>query len=151
MYTTFTEIESEYRKKVESVLENKNLSAALWVGLASELFHEFKIKGISDTEIYFADVLLYQCGVCNWYDEFGEHFSFDITRQFIEQVEHEPYQLTFSLIYEPEQFKEVGNSECWSADFADFDSFISSIKADDGFKLANKFIPKSYKIIFEQC
>ena len=97
------------------------------------------------------DMLLYQYGVYNWGDEFGEHFSFDITRQFIEPTEDEPYQLNFVLIYDPEPFMSIKAYDCWSMDFSDLKSFVEHIKTTEGFMLANKLVPKDYRIIFSQC
>lgn len=73
-------------------------------------------------------MLLFQYGIFNWGDELGEHFSLDITRQFIAPKEDEPYQLNFTLIYEPEPFREMGSYSCWSGDYPDIESFALHIK-----------------------
>ena len=149
MYITLSEVENEYRKKVKEALENKKMTAALLVELSSSLFQELKVRDLSDAED--GDMVLYQYGTYDWGNEFGKHFSFDITRQFISPEDDEPYQLHFVLIYDPEQFEGLRGYNCWNTDFADFESFIAHIKATDGFKLADKFEPKAYQIEFEQC
>ena len=145
--TTLNEIENEYRKKIQSVLETKDLSASLLLDLSVELFCEIKVQGISHDDIY-SDALLYQYGI---YDSVDYNFRLDITRQFMSPPEHEPYQLNFILRYDPEAFKGLGFEECWSMDFTDLESFIEHIKSTEGFKLAEKLKPKDYKIVFSQC
>lgn len=96
-------------------------------------------------------MLLFQYGTYDWGNEVGKHFSLDITRQFIDTGEDEPYQLSFSLIYDPERFKEIDSYNCWSHSFADINSFVVNIKATEGFKVAIKNTPKTYQVSFEKC
>ena len=149
MHTTLSEIENVYRKELQKALENKELNPSLLVELSSTLFQSIKVESIDDFED--CDMLLCQYGTYNWYDEIGEHFSFNITRQFIAPTEDEPYQLCLTLIYEPKLFEELESYNCWNTDFADLESFIAHIKTTDGFILAEKFAPKTYKMFFEQC
>ena len=148
MYT-LNEIECKYRGAISDALNGKDLTASLLVELSANLYNKFKVKGISDKK--YSDMLLYQYGVYNWHDEHGRHFGLDITRQFQFPSEYEPYQLSFSLIFDPEQFENVGFYECWSMDFGDFESFVSHIKNTDGFKAAEKRMPKTYCIRFNKC
>ncbi len=152
LYTTLKEIEKEYQEKVGYALNNgHSLTAELLLELSVALFSEFKITGISDSEYKEADMLLFQYGTYNWGNEFGNHFSLDITRQFIDPEQDEPYQLSFTLIYEPEQFKDIDSYNYWSDACADINSFATNIKTTNGFKAAAKKIPKSYQIRFGQC
>ena len=151
MITTLDNIENEYRNKVESILENRELNALLLIELSASLFQELKIENISGNESDDSDMLLYQYGVYDWGDEFGEHFSFDITRQFFKPEEDEPYQLNFTLIYESEQFKALKDYNCWSMSFSDLENFIEHIKTTEGYRLADTSTPNGYIIGFSQC
>lgn len=152
MYTTLEEIEKKYLEKVCDTLKNGHgMTAELLVELSIVLFSELKVKEISDSVYKDNDMLLYQYGTYNWGNEFGNHFSFDITRQFIAPEQDEPYQLCFTLIYEPEQFKDIDSYCCWSDIFTDINNFASYIRTTDGFKVAVKNVPKTYQIRFEQC
>ena len=150
VYTTLADIENEYRKAIQNASKSKDLTASLFVELSSNLFKELKVKGISQGYDD-SDMLLFQYGVYDWGNEFGRHFSFDITRQFIIPTEDEPFQLSFALIFEPEHFEKVGAYETWSIDYSDFDKFIIHVKDTEGFKSAQSFIPKTYSIQFGQC
>ncbi|MCL1919356.1 MAG: hypothetical protein FWG14_13860 [Peptococcaceae bacterium] len=148
MYT-LTEIENEYRKRVNESLKNSELTALLLVELSARLFQELKVKNIADPEDD-GDMLLYQYGI--YQDgEHGKYFSFDITRQFITLTEEEPYQLCFTLIYDTDQFEGIDSYDSWSIDFDNLESFINDIKRTDGFELAGKSEPKTYRIEFDQC
>lgn len=152
MQTTLKKIEEDYRRKIQKVLDSgESLSATQIVELSLILFKEFKIKNISNSNNTYSDMLLYQYGTYNWGDEFGDHFSFDITRQFINPTDDEPYQLNLTLIFESEPFKELDDYNCWSSDFDNIESFAAHIKDTDGFRIADRFIPKTYTLIFSQC
>jgi len=152
MLSTLEQIEREYRKKIQEVFEQSGLlTAGTMVELAIELFHEFKVFGISDDRYSYSDMLLFQYGVYNWGDEFGKHFELDITRQFTAPAVDEPYQLSFKLIYEPEPFKWLLPHTCWSSKFADVDGLAAHIKTKRGFKLAEKQIAKAYALDFGKC
>jgi hypothetical protein len=96
-------------------------------------------------------MLLFQYGVYNWGDEFGRHFGFDLTRQFIKLPEYEPYQLSFALIYPPEPFEGIGLYDTWSDQYGGTERFITHIKSTDGFKAAEKNVPMTYRLMFNQC
>ena len=153
LHTTLEKIEKEYIEKVNDILNNngQNLSAELLVEISFTLFNEIKVKDISDSECEENDMLLFQYGTYDWGNEFGKHFMLDITRQFINPDEDEPYQLSFTLIYEPELFKDISAFNCWSDSYADINDFSAEIKTTSGFKVANKNIPKTFQIHFEQC
>jgi hypothetical protein len=72
------------------------------------------------------DMLLYQWGTYDW--GHGEHFELNLTRQFILPGEHEPYQLSMTLMFEPTDESrqlDAGNRWCPSPDhLAEFRSFI---------------------------
>ena len=150
MIVQFGEIESVYRQKIQEVLDDKSLNAEMMVERSSILFQTVKIDSLLDVERS-KDMLLYQYGIYNWGEEQGEHFSLDITRQFIVPTEDEPYQLRFTLVYAPEPFRGIRSYNCWSTDFSDFDGFIKNIVATEGFKLAESLTPKNHRIQFEQC
>jgi len=150
MYIRLYDIESAYRDEVLNSLNDNSLSTTLMIELSKTLFHTVKVEGLPVDEDS-DDMLLFQYGIYDWGDENGEHFSLDITRQLYEPTEDEPYQISFTLIFDPEQFRGVKNYDCWSMNFADLDSFFAHIITTSGFMLAEAITPKSYQIHFEQC
>jgi len=147
--TSLKDIEEKYRYAIEEALKGMDLTAALLVELSSNLYHELKLESVS-AETY-DDMLLFQYGVYDWGDEFGRHFSLDITRQFTLPLEYEPYQLSFTLIFEPAGFEAMRPYDCWSMSFAEVQDFIAHVKSTDGFMLAEKHMPKAYSLRFFQC
>ena len=150
MIITLNDVENEYRSEIQKALASKKPTVEFLLEISPTLFQKIKIKDISEDDKS-SDMLLYQYGIYNWGNEWGEHFSFDITRQFIMPPGDEPYQLSLSLIYEQDAFKHVGHYDCWSMDYADIEKFISHVKATDGFKEAQKHKPKEYQLRFSQC
>ena len=146
---TLNEFESRYHDEISKAIKGKDLTALLLVEVSLNLYNELKIEGIFDEE--YNDVLLFQYGVYNWGDEHGRHFSLDITRQLQMPLEDEPYQLSFSLVFDPERFENIDAYDCWSMDFSDLESFIEHIKDTDGFRAAEKNVAKTYNIQFSQC
>ncbi len=152
MYTSLESIEKEYLKKVQDALQDgQTLSAELLLALSVALYRELKVKGISDSDDADNDMLLYQYGTFDWGDEFGRHFSLDITRQFCDPEQDEPYQLRFTLIYEPEHFKGIQAYDCWSDSYSDINHFAASIETTEGFQAAAKHAPITYELCLEQC
>ena len=147
---TLDEIEEKYRIAVDAAIEGeKSLNASSLIELSVKLYEDLKVEGVADDS--FGDVLLFQYGVSNWGDEYGLHYDLDVTRQFMMEYEDEPYQLSFTLVYDPEPFGDVGSCNCWSADFADIESFVSHIESTKGFTEAKKHKPKAHIIRFDQC
>jgi len=152
MLITLDRIEDEYRQRILDALgEEDILDAESLVELAIELFRQIKVEGISESENSDYDMLLFQYGVWNWGDEFGKHFSLDITRQFIKPEDDEPYQLHFQLIYDPEDFEGMRSYNCWSMEFSGAEEFARHIKSTEGFEKAGKVKTKAYELLFEQC
>lgn len=152
MQIMLEQIENEYNRKIQQLYADATiLTATNLLELSAKCFHELKISGVSNTEHAENDMLLFQYGIFNWCDELGEYFSFDITRQCFTLNEDEPYQLNFELIFDPEPFRQIQSYNCWSADYPDIDSFFAHIKGTDGFVIADKTIPKSYRLQFSQC
>lgn len=146
---TLSEVENKYRAVVEAALVDKQLTAQLLVELSAKLYTDVKVEGLSSEGD--EDMLLYQYGVYDWGDENGRHFSFDITRQFMLPSTYEPYQLSFSLIFDPAPFENIRSYDCWYPDYGDLDSFVAYIKTTDGFKAAENHVSRTYCIRFNQC
>jgi len=143
---TLNEVEKVYTQIIQDTLsDGRDLSAHLLIDLSVKLFNEIEVKDIGD------DMLLFQYGTYDWGNEHGEHFSFDITRQFIDPAQHEPYQLSLTLVYEPQWFKSIAPYDCWSMDYVDINSFAANIKTTSGFKAACENKARAYEIHFEQC
>ena len=128
-----------------------SLSAKNIVALTTNLFQELKVEGISDSEDTESDMLLFQYGIYDWGNEWGEHFSFDITRQLYDFEEGEPYQLNVTLVYEPKIFEGLEKYSCWSSDYTNIEDFTVHILTTDGFKLVEKTMARTYHIEFSQC
>ena len=148
MFIELNEIEDVYKDSVTKALKLKDITPSLMVELSSILYEDVKVVNLSDSED--SDMSLYEYGTWNWGDEFGEHFSIGISRQFVLSTEDEPYQLHFTLIYSPDQFHGLDRYNCWSVDFDDYDEFVTHIKATEGFIFAEKIVPKTYQLFFEQ-
>ena len=143
-------IEAEYRKRIEEAFNHKKVvTATEMVELSATLFRALKVSGISGDEDADSDMLLYQYGVYGTRSD--KYFEIDVTRQFIEPNENEPYQLSLTLKFEPELFGEVGRYNCWSSDFSGIEEFVAHIKTTDGFKLADKYVANAFQLHFEQC
>lgn len=152
MEILLSEVETVYRKELQKLTErDEPLTASSIIELTDRLFRTFKIKNISDLDDEDSDMLLYQYGIYSCGKELGKCFVFDITRQFMEPEEDEPYQLSISLLYDPEPFKNIDSLDCWNYEFPNLEKFFSYIKSTDGFKLADEGKPKTYQIGFYQC
>jgi hypothetical protein len=141
------EIEKEYKKEFQQNIDNGIvLTPDSMIELSVKLFQELKAKGVSAKDEAENDMILFQYGTYNWYDEVGEHFSFEMARQFIVTENQEFYQLRFTLIYDPENFKDCSGYNCWSTDFADLDQLVANIKSTQGYKATTSSSFKSYQI-----
>lgn len=148
---TLKEIEKEYKNELQQNIDNGIvLTPDSMIELSVKLFQELKAKGVSAIDEVENDMILFQYGTCNWYDEVGEHFSFEIARQFILTKNQEFYQLRFTLIYDPENFKDCNGYNCWSTDFADLDQLVANIKSTQGYKKTTSFGYKSYQITLDK-
>lgn len=151
MHMSLNQIESAYSSEILQLANRTELTVTNMLEFSEELFQKYKVKGISDSGNTESDMLLYQYGVYNWGDELGEHFTFDITRQFIAPKDDEPYQLHFELIFEPDSFRGIKNYDCWSCDYPNIENFFNHIKTTQGFHAAEKITPKKFQIQFDQC
>jgi len=72
MWIELEQIESTYRSKIQDLYaDTKVLTVADLIDVSTKLFQEIKIAGISDNGYADKDMLLYQYGVYNWYDEWS--------------------------------------------------------------------------------
>jgi hypothetical protein len=78
-----------------------------------------------------ADMLLFQFGICDWGN--GEHFEFDITRQFIiagAEDDDAISQLHCTMYYQPTvALRAIGRGNRWCASQADFPEFRKFVLA----------------------
>ena len=144
-----TDMESTYRAAIDAALDDRPPTPAQLVDISARLFAE--IQPECDPGNPDSDMLLFQYGVYDWGNEHGRHFALDITRQVIAAGQYEPYQLSFTLIYDPAPFENTGFHERWSADFPDLAGFVAHIRAANGFKEALQHPPKTHTIHFNQC
>ena len=147
MSTELKNLEKEYRKRIS---EKEILTVDKFIDIATNLFKKIRIDKIDYTES-FNDMLLFQYGVYNWGDEKGNHFSFDITRQIIAPDEDEPYQLSFTLIFEPSAFSKIKPYDIWSNKFNCLEDFVNHIKSTPGYEVANKMNAIKAQLLFGQC
>lgn len=120
------------------------------VRLSLELYRDIRDEGIA-LEVPDDDMLLYQCGVWNWGDERGEHFSFDITRQLTEPgVDEGMHQLSFSLIYDPAPFVKTEIETCWSIDFDTLEEFEAYIRSTPAYREASAVVPREVRLHFDE-
>lgn len=139
-------IEKEYQSALEQLLQTApSLTADNVLELSIKLHSELKAKGISPN-VHEDDMLLFQYGTYNWGGETGEHFSFDLTRQFSKK-NMDMFQLSLTLIFEPLAVKSYNS---WSMDFDTLDAWSKNIKTTEGYQLAKTVPLKSYKLTFSQ-
>ena len=145
------EIEIEYKSTVQQYADNGNaLTPASMIDLSLQLFQGVSAKGVSIVDEKDNDMLLFQYGTYDWGDDKGEHFSFEIARQFILNKNNDFYQLRFTLIFDPKDFKDCDSYERWSRDFTTIDEWANDIKLTEGYKLATSIPYKSYEISLER-
>ncbi|MFB9077952.1 hypothetical protein ACFFLS_04700 [Flavobacterium procerum] len=142
-------VEKEYQKAIEQLVsKGVALSPDDIVELSKILYSDIKVRGIS-AEDSDNDMLLFQYGTYNWGGELGEHFSFDITRQFSKK-NFDMFQLSLTLVFEPTHFKELDSYNSWSSDFKNIEEWIENIKNTHGYQLAKSQPIKTYQLIFTQ-
>ena len=152
MKIKLNEVEKVYLSKIKKMIDNESsLNPCNIIELSKNLYKNISVEEVSTVENPDFDMLLFQYGIYDWGDEHGEHFCVDITRQFITGDDYEPYQLNFTLIYTPEQFRMLSSYSCWSYEFNNMEDFVNHITSTDGFELACKVIPKTYELVFSQC
>jgi hypothetical protein len=145
------EVEKEYETFLQADLnKGKELNTDLLIDVSSQLFKETTITGVTTTDDADKDMLLFQYGVYNWGDEKGEHFSFEIARQFILDKDDEFYQLHFKLIFDPQDFKQCKSYNRWSSDFQTLEDWVKNIKTSQGYKLVQRVKPIKYSISLDK-
>ena len=150
MKIVLDEVVKEYQKVIERRLENgEKLTAEKLIEISVFMFNALKVEGIPVHPD--SDMLLFQYGVYDWGDQFGRHFSLDVTRQFTTEDEDEPYQLGFTLIYEPDKFNSCTAFNCWSFQFPRLEDWADHLKTTQGFMLTKEAVAKTYRLTFEQC
>ena len=147
MTTTLQNLENEYRKVIGNI---DDLDINEFIDIAVNLFIEIGVEGVDYSDST-SDMLLFQYGVYDWGDENGEHFSFDITRQICVSEEDEPYQLNFTLVFDPDSFSKIKSHDSWSDQFDSSIDFVNHIKSTAGYEAANKSEIKKVELIFGQC
>ncbi|MBK8806954.1 MAG: hypothetical protein IPO21_10045 [Bacteroidales bacterium] len=144
------DLEKEYRQEINKLLETEtNLTPDNLIEISVKLYADIQAKGISIEDDEENDMLLFQYGTYNWGDELGEHFSFDITRQFMNEA-GDVYQLSLTLVFDPQEFEDVESINSWSPDFESIEEWIEDIKTTQGYEMAKSQTIKSYKLLFEK-
>lgn len=150
MEITFDNIKETYQQMIQEMIDGGvALTAGTTVELAAKLYKELKTNIVFEREE--GDMLLFQYGIYDWMDGFGEHFEFDITRQFFIPNCDEPYQLNLTLNYDAEMFKGIRSYDCWSIEFSSIEDFVAHIQTTEGFQLAEGAVPKTYRLEFGAC
>lgn len=139
-------IEKEYQLEIEKLLQSaQSLTADHAIELSKKLHSEIKAKGISPN-VHPDDMLLFQYGTYNWGGESGEHFSFNITRQFSKK-NFDLFQLSMTLVFDPVTVEPYNS---WSMDFKSLDEWGDNIKTTEGYRLAKTCNLKSYQLTFSK-
>lgn len=137
-------VEKEYKQEIDKLLQSeKILTVDSVIELSKTLHANIKAKGIS-TNVHVDDMLLFQYGTYNWGGELGEHFSFDITRQFSKK-NFDMFQLSMTLIFAPAAIESYNS---WSMDFTTLDEWGDHILTTEGYQLAKTLAWKTYKLTF---
>ncbi len=141
MSVSINKLENEYRKALAAI---DTFTADEFIAFAIKLFSEIKVDANDD-------MLLFQYSDFDWADENGNHFEFDITRQVCNPLEDEPYQLNFTLIYEPLSLDKTEPDDCWSSEFESIEDFVRHIKTTPGYEAIRNKKPVKYNLVFTQC
>ena len=146
IWTTLQDIEGEYRAAIS---QSEDLSVDAFISLSHDLYQNIKVTGISDSGDEMSDMLLFEYGIWDWGDENGRHFGFSIARQFFAPDDDEPYQLVFSLIFDPAPFANVRGNTIWSDGYGNVDDFFADITKTDGYKLAEQAPVLKYELTLD--
>lgn len=93
------------------------------------------------------DMLLYQWGAYN--DGEGEHFEFDLTRQFIENEgeDDDITQLSLTFKFDPvEVLQQLGRGNRWCANLEEVESFRHFILESSAYTTAAAMQPKEVQL-----
>ncbi|MCX2679078.1 hypothetical protein OOZ15_03915 [Galbibacter sp. EGI 63066] len=143
-------IQEKYVQGINKLLETeKKLTPDNIITLSEKLYANFKVRGISVEETKENDMLLFQYGTYDWGDELGEHFSFDITRQFYKK-NGDIYQLSLTLIFDPINFKELNPYNKWSSYFQSIGEWATHIKTTQGYHLSKSQPIQSYELTMDR-
>jgi hypothetical protein len=75
-------VEKKYQQEIEKLLQaEQSLTVDNVIELSKKLYFNIKAKSIS-TNVHTDDMLLFQYGTYNWGGALGEHFKFNIKRQY---------------------------------------------------------------------
>jgi hypothetical protein len=145
------ELEKTYMTAIKSFEERGGkLTPDALIQFSLQLFQDLRVEAIN-TEQKDDDMLLFQCGTNNWYDEVGEHFSFNITRQLImDEEDGDMFQLSWSLIYDPAPFTDIKSDNGWCWDFATLADWEGYIKSTAGYQKACAIGPRTSKLNFSK-
>lgn len=125
------DIKAHYKSYIENwIKQNVKLTIDDFIEISIKLFEEVKASGVSVTENLDNDMLLFQYGRYNWGNKNGDHFSVDITRQFITETE-DFFQLSFKLIFEPENFEGYDSYNSWSMSFNTLEEWVEHIRTTE--------------------
>ena len=143
------EMENVYREAVQHYADKgKLITVDKWVDIALNLYENALIESVPTNRLgNDADMLLFQYGTYNWGGDLGEHFSFDITRQIIDENE-EMYQLIFALIYPSSDFKKVNSFNSWNTNLPTLEEWRNLIKTTKGYKQCITADIKQHQISF---
>lgn len=143
------EMESVYRKAVQYYSDKGEvITVQNWVDIALYLYENTLVKGVPTTRLENDDdILLFQYGTYNWGGDLGEHFSFDITRQIIDENE-QMFQLKFALIYSSSNFIKVDNFNSWNTSLPILEEWRNLIENTEGFQRCVGAEIKEYHIRF---
>lgn len=139
-------IEKDYQQEIEKILQTEQiLTADIVIELSKKLHSNLKPKDIS-SKAHDDDMLLFQYGTYNWGGLLGEHFSFDITRQF--SLENfDMFQLSLTLFFDPIKIESYNS---WSLNFNTLEDWSSHIKTTEGYMQSKILTLRSYKLAFSK-
>jgi hypothetical protein len=110
------------------------LSLAEGVNAMLEFYREVRARGCDIAQD--GDMLLFQWGTYDWGD--GEHFEFDITRQFIEEpgADEDIWQLSLTFRFAPEEsLRALGSGNRWCHSPQELEPFVTFIRSTAAYTL----------------
>ncbi|NLB91570.1 MAG: hypothetical protein GX786_10190 [Clostridiales bacterium] len=151
MTATLQSVQQEYEKALmRSSPSRATLTAEAMIQLAFHLFEKINILDPQGNHVD-DDLLLFQYGVEDLFDGNGLCFYLDLTRQFYYKQDQEPYQLSFTLFFDPSAFDKEPPCLLWSDTYNSLYDFSLKIKDSPGYQKAARLSPRSYELHCGQC
>lgn len=141
-----------YRKLIEQKFGKlEEMKSIEVVDYLIDLFEEVHAEGISNEDDPDYDMLLFQYNPEHSSREKSDFYEINMTRQFMDPDNDEPYQLSLTLIYDIEPFSDKNWYNRWSSDDETVEEFRTAVKNTEAYKIAEKLDAIKVEYEFFEC